>query len=49
MKIITYALLAILLVTLFVVIEILAQGLIKMACLIGLIFLAMSMFHRINK
>ena len=49
MKIITYALLAILLVTLFAVIEILAQGLIKIACLIGLTFLAVSMFHIINK
>lgn len=49
MKIIAYAFLAVLIIVLFAVIEILAHGLIRMACLIGLTFLTVSMFHRINK
>lgn len=49
MKIIAYALLATVLIILFAVIEILAHGLIKMACLIGLMFLTVSMFHHINR
>lgn len=49
MKFIVYALLAILIVILFVIIEILAHGLIRMACLIGLTFATLSIFHEINK
>jgi hypothetical protein len=48
-KIIVYALMAVLLVTLFAIIVIIARGLIKIACLIALIFLAAVMFHEINK
>lgn len=49
MKIIAYAFMAVLLVTLFAIIIIIARGLIKIACLIALIFLAAIMFHEINK
>lgn len=49
MKIIAYALLAILIVILFAIIEIIVHGLIKMACLIGLTFVTVSIFHEINK
>lgn len=49
MKIIAYAFMAILIIVLFAVIEILAHGLIRMACLMGLTFLIVSFFHRINK
>lgn len=49
MKIIAYAFMAVLLVALFAIIIIIARGLIKIACLIALIFLAAIMFHEINK
>ena len=49
MKIIVYALMAVLLITLFAIIVIIARGLIKIACLIALIFLATIMFHEISK
>lgn len=49
MKIIAYAFMAVLLVTLFAIIIIIARGLIKLACFIGLIFLAAVLFHEINK
>lgn len=49
MKIIVYALMAVLLVTLFTIVIIVARGLIKIACFIGLIFLAAVLFHEINK
>lgn len=49
MKIIVYALMAVLLVTLFTIVIIIARGLIKISCFIGLIFLAAVMFHEINK
>ena len=48
MKIITYALMAVLIIVLFAFIEILVHGLIKMACLIGLTFLTIGVFHQIN-
>ena len=49
MKIIAYAFLAVLLVTLFTIVIIVARGLIKIACFIVLIFLAAVLFHEINK
>lgn len=49
MKIIVYALLAIVLIVLFVVIEILFRGLIRLACLIGLTFFMVAIFHQINR
>lgn len=49
MKLIAYAFMAVVLVTLLTILLIAARGLIKMACLIGLIFLAAIMFHEINK
>ena len=49
MKIIAYVFLAILIIALFAVVEILVHGLVRIACLIGLIFFIVSMFHIINK
>ena len=49
MKIITYAFMAVLLVTLFAILLIVARGLVKIACLIALIFVAAVIFHEINK
>jgi len=48
MKIIAYTLLAVVLIILFAAIEILVHGLFRIACLIGLIFLGVAMFHQIN-
>jgi hypothetical protein len=49
MKIIVYALMAVLLVTLFAILLIITRGLIKIACLIALIFVAAVILHEINK
>ena len=49
MKIIAYAFMAVLLVTLFAIIIIIARGLIKIACFIALILLAAVILHEINK
>ena len=49
MKIIVYAFMAVLLVTLFAIIIIIARGLIKIACLIALIFVVAVILHEINK
>ena len=49
MKIIVYALMAVLLVTLFAILLIIKRGLIKIACLIALIFVAAVILHEINK
>lgn len=49
MKIIAYMFLAVLVITLFAVIVILAKGLIKLACLIVLTLWVTSVLYRINK
>ena len=49
MKIIAYIFVAVLIITLFAVIVILAKGLIKLACLILLILWVSSILYRINK
>lgn len=49
MKIIAYAFMAVVLATLFAIIVIIARGLIKIACLIFLIFVAAVILHEINK
>lgn len=49
MKLIAYAFMAVVLVTLLTILLIAARGLIKIACLIALIFLAAIMFHEVNK
>lgn len=49
MKIIAYAFMAVVLVTLFAVFLIVARGLIKIACFIALILLAAVILHEINK
>lgn len=49
MKIIAYAFMAVVLVTSFAILLIVARGLIKIACFIALILLAAVIFHEINK
>ena len=49
MKIVAYAFMAVLLVALFAILLIVARGLVKIACLIALIFVAAVILHEINK
>ena len=49
MKLIAYAFMAVVLVTLFAILLIVARGLIKIACFIALIILAAVILHEINK
>jgi hypothetical protein len=49
MKIVAYTFMAVVLVTLFAILLIVARGLIKIACFIVLILLAAVVLHEINK
>lgn len=49
MKIIAYVFMAVVLITLFAILLIVARGLIKIACFIALILLAAVILHEINE